>query len=56
MCRLVLNEEVAADMTFPDDGVWIEIDEALYSDINSGNTDRLDLYLDPLSGVQEDRL
>lgn len=56
MSRLVLNEEVAADMTFPDDGVWIEIDEALYSEINSGNTDRLDLYLDPLSGVQEDRL
>lgn len=56
MSSLVLNEEVAADMTFPDDGVWIEIDEALYSEINSGNTDRLDLYLDPLSGVQEDRL
>lgn len=52
----LMNEEVAADMAFPDDGVWIEIDEALYSDINSGNIDRLDLYLDPLSGIQEDRL
>lgn len=52
----LMNEEVAADMAFPDDGVWIEIDEALYSEINSGNTDRLDLYLDPLSGIQEDRL
>lgn len=56
LSSLVSNEEIAIDATFPDDGVWIEIDEALYSEINSGNIHRLDLYLDPVFGIQEDRL
>lgn len=39
-----------------DDSIWIEIDAEVASEIEAGNIQVLDRYLDPISGIQTDQL
>ena len=50
------DQSISTDLDLSDDGVWIEIDQEVASEIAAGNIEAIDQYLDPIDGVQADVL
>lgn len=47
-----VDQTLSTDLDLSDDGVWIEIDQEVASEIAAGNIEAFDQYLDPFDGVQ----